>query len=227
MDISTALPQRASSPARGGIRAGLIAVWALVVGLSLYYVAQNAIPYLSGAVPLDNRHGGHGAWLVLHIVGGIVALLAGPLQFSAAVRRRYLTVHRWTGRLYLVSVAVSVASAIRILVLPHSSFGFRIGIAGLALAWIATTGLAYAAIRTRQIGLHREWMIRSYVVTFGFVFFRLLLDPLASLGIATRPEIVSAVSWMCWALPLLVTEVVLSARGSVQLAPARARVPGT
>jgi Predicted membrane protein (DUF2306) len=100
-------------------------------------------------------------------------------------------------------------------------------IGGLALAWIATTGLAYAAIRTREIGLHREWMIRSYVVTFGFVFFRLWLDPLMSLGIATRPEIVSAVSWMCWALPLLVTEVVLSARKIVQAAPARARVQGT
>ena len=227
MDVSTTLPPRAPSSTRGGTRAGLIAVWALVVGVSLYYVVQNAVPYLSGAVPLDNRHGGHGAWLVLHIVGGIAALLAGPFQFSAAVRRRYLAVHRWTGRFYLVSVAVSVASAIRILLLPHSSFGFRIGIAGLALAWIATTGLAYAAIRTRQIGLHREWMIRSYVVTFGFVFFRLLLDPLASLGIATRPEIVSAVSWMCWALPLLVTEVVLSARKIVQAAPARARVPVT
>ena len=227
MDASTALPQGASSPARGGIRPGLIGVWALVVGVSLYYVVQNAIPYLSGAVPLDNRHGGHGAWLVLHIVGGIVALLAGPLQFSAAVRRRYLAVHRWTGRIYLVSVAVSVASAIRILVLPHSSFGFRIGIAGLALAWIATTGLAYAAIRRRQITLHREWMIRSYVVTFGFVFFRLLLDPLRSLGIATGPEIVSAVSWMCWALPLLVTEVVLSTRKILQAAPARTRVPST
>ena len=224
MDVSTAIPQRASAPTRAGFRAGLTAFWALVVGVSLYYVVRNAIPYLSGAEPIGNRHGGHDAWLVLHIVGGIAALLAGPLQFSAAVRRRYLAVHRWTGRLYLVSVAVSVASAIRILLLPHSSFGFRIGIGGLALAWIATTGLAYAAIRTRQIALHREWMIRSYVVTFGFVVFRLLLDPLMSLQIATRPEIVSAVSWMCWALPLLVTEVVLSARKIVQAAPARARL---
>jgi hypothetical protein len=32
---------------------------------------------------------------------------------------------------------------------------------------------------------------------------------------------------MCWALPLLVTEVVLSARKIVQAAPARARMPVT
>jgi Predicted membrane protein (DUF2306) len=64
----------------------------------------------------------------------------------------------------------------------------------------------------REITLHKERMIRSYVVTFGFVFFRLLVNWLVSLGIGTRPEIVSAVSWLCWALPLLVTEVVLATR---------------
>lgn len=216
-----ALPHRASSSAGTGARAGRIALWSIVVGLSFYFVVtsgllDNAIPYLAGAEAFTKRHGAHGAWLLLHIVGGTAAVLIGPLQFSATLRRRNIAVHRWSGRLYLLSVAVSVIAAIRILLLPHSSFGFRIGIAGLALAWIATTGVAYAAVRARQVPLHKEWMIRSYVVTFGFVFFRLLLTPLFSLEIATRGEIVSAVSWMCWALPLLVTEVVLSSRKIVQ-----------
>ena len=216
-----ALPQRASSSVGVGARVVRIAFWSLVVGLSLYFVIEDgalrhAIPYLTGAEAFISRHGGHGAWLLLHIVAGTAALLIGPLQFSSTLRRRNIAVHRWSGRVYLVSVAASVVAAIRILLLPHSSFGFRIGIAGLALAWIATTGVAYAAVRARQIPLHREWMIRSYVVTFGFVFFRLLLTPLFSLEIATRGEIVSAVSWICWALPLLVTEVVLSSRKIVQ-----------
>jgi hypothetical protein len=223
-----ALPQRASSSVGVGARVGRIAFWSLVVGLSLYFVVQNGVlrntvPYLTGAEPFTSRHGAHGALLLLHIVAGTAALLIGPLQFSATLRRRNLALHRWSGRVYLVSVAVSVVAAIRILLLPHSSFGFRIGTAGLALAWIATTAVAYAAVRARQIPLHKEWMIRSYVVTFGFVFFRLPLGPLFSLEIATRDEIATAVSWMCWALPLLVTEVVLSARKIVQ---ARAVVSG-
>lgn len=36
----------------------------------------------------------------------------------------------------------------------------------LGLAWITTTGLAYAAVLNKQMVLHKEWMIRSYVVTF-------------------------------------------------------------
>jgi hypothetical protein len=74
----------------------------------------------------------------------------------------------------------------------------------------------------RQITLHKEWMIRSYVVvTFGFVFFRLRSNWPVSLGIGTRPEIVSAVSWLCWALPLLVVEVVLATRKIMQARPPR------
>jgi hypothetical protein len=227
MDVSAKLADRAS-PVGAIARVGPIVLWSLVLGLSLYYIVGNAIllniiPFFSGAEPFASRHGAHGVWLMLHIVGGMTALLIGSVQFSASVRRHYLTVHRWSGRVYLVSVAVSVASAIRILLLPHSSFGFRIGIGGLALAWILTTGLAYTAVLSRQIALHQEWMIRSYVVTFGFVFFRLLLNPLASLGIATRPEIISAVSWLCWALPLLVTEVVFAARKIVQAGAAQRR----
>src|SRR5262245_41744337 len=216
-----ALPQRASASTASGIRIWRVTFWSIVVGLSLYFVVangvlRNAVPYFAGEEGFIGRHGAHGVWLLLHIVAGTMALLIGPLQFSATLRRRNIAVHRWSGRVYLASVGISVIAAIRILVLPHSSFGFRIGIAGLALAWIATTGVAYAAVRARQIPLHKEWMIRSYVVTSGFVFFRLLLTPLFALEIASRDEIVSAVSWMCWALPLLVTEVVLSARKIVQ-----------
>lgn len=186
--------------------------WGLVLAVALYYVIQNAVPYFSLDQEFYGRHWSHAGWLLLHITGGVLALLLGPFQFWTGLRRRYMHVHRWSGRIYLGSVGVSSAAATYILMLPESSFGFRIGIAGLALAWITTSGLAYIAVLKRQIVQHKEWMIRSYVVTFGFVFFRLLYESMLALEIATRQEIVSAVSWMCWALPLLITELVLQGR---------------
>jgi hypothetical protein len=50
--------------------------------------------------------------LVTHISGGIVALLVGPWQFSGALRRRYLRVHRLTGRIYLISVSIAYVAAL-------------------------------------------------------------------------------------------------------------------
>ena len=44
---------------------------------------------------------------------------------------------------------------------------------GLSLVRVVTTGLAFAAIRSSLVEQRREWMIRSYVVTFAFVTFRI------------------------------------------------------
>lgn len=145
--------------------------WGVVLTIALYFVFKNAVPHFSLDQEYYGQHWSHAGWLLIHIVGGILALLVGPFQFWTGLKKWNMQIHRWTGRIYIGSVAVSVAAAIYILALPHSSFGFRIGIAGLALAWIITTGLAFAAILRRKILQHKEWMIRSYVVTFEFVFF--------------------------------------------------------
>jgi hypothetical protein len=69
--------------------------------------------------------------------------------------------------------------------------------------------MAYYAILKRQIAIHKEWMVRSYVVTFGFVTFRLLYDysPLAA-RLTENDRSVTSI-WACWAVPLLFTEVIL------------------
>src|ERR1017187_9246684 len=52
--------------------------------------------------------------------------------------------------------------------LPYSA-----GLFMLCVAWGLTTSMALYAIRTRRIEQHREWMLRSYTVTFAFVTYRL------------------------------------------------------
>ena len=92
---------------------------------------------------------------------------------------------------------------------------------GLAVAWLVTTGLALVSIRRRLIVQHQEWMIRSYVVTFAFVNFRIFAGILHALGVGTLPEQLAAASWFCWAVPLLMTEAVLQGRKIFKSGPAR------
>ena len=82
----------------------------------------------------------------------------------------------------------------------------------MALAWIITTGLATIAICRELIPQHREWMIRSYVVTFGFVTFRVMADVLEIGRVGTLTEQLTAASWFCWSVPLLITEGILQGR---------------
>jgi Predicted membrane protein (DUF2306) len=89
---------------------------------------------------------------------------------------------------------------------------FGAGLASLATAWILTTGLALAAIWRHLYEQHKEWMVRSYVVTTAFVSFRLLVTVLQAVGVGTAIERLTASSWFCWAVPLLITEALLQGR---------------
>jgi hypothetical protein len=96
----------------------------------------------------------------------------------------------------------------------NTNFGvvFGSGLAGLATAWLITTGLAFAAIQRQLYDQHKEWMIRSYVVTTAFVTFRAVFPLLQNSGIADAPAAAAISAWGCWAVPLLINEAVLQGR---------------
>ena len=108
--------------------------------------------------------------LIPHTLCGTFALLAGPLQFSSHFRQRHLDLHRILGRLYFVSVIIGAFTGIAL------ATG-RPGLPGTSMqgaAWIVCTAVAVIAARNRQIAVHRQWMARSYAVTFTFVSSRVL-----------------------------------------------------
>jgi hypothetical protein len=151
-------------------------------------------------------------WLLLHIGGGTLALFTGPFQLWSGLRARHLRLHRLTGRVYVFGVAVGGAAGY------YLSFhtqppDFAVALFMLATAWWLTVGMAFIAIRHRQIAAHKEWMIRGYVVTFAFVLFRyLVMQPvMRPLGASKA----GTVGWLCWVVPLLVTEVVLQWKRTV------------
>ena len=127
--------------------------------------------------------------LIPHTICGLLALLAGPMQFSSRLRQRHPQFHRVLGRIYLISIFIGAFTGI----------GLAAGRPGLpgtsmqAAAWIVCTTAAFVTARNRQIVQHRQWMIRSYAVTFTFVSSRVpnlwprywshLGDSLAAVGV--------------------------------------------
>ena len=108
--------------------------------------------------------------LIPHTLAGIFALLIGPINFSSRIRQRYQQLHRVLGRIYVVSVFVGAATGIA---LAFGRPGFP-GTCGQATAWVVCTTAAFITARNRHIIQHRQWMIRSYAVTFTFVSSRVL-----------------------------------------------------
>jgi uncharacterized membrane protein len=108
--------------------------------------------------------------LIPHTLAGTFALLIGPVNFSSRIRQRYLQLHRVLGRVYVISVFVGSFTGIALA-------AGRPGLPGTtmqAVAWMVCTTAAFITARNRQIVQHRQWMARSYAVTFTFVSSRVL-----------------------------------------------------
>jgi uncharacterized membrane protein len=108
--------------------------------------------------------------LIPHTLAGIFALLIGPINFSSRIRQRHLQLHRVLGRIYVISVFIGAATGVA---LATGRPGFP-GTSMQAAAWVVCTTAALITARNRHITQHRQWMARSYAVTFTFVSSRVL-----------------------------------------------------
>jgi uncharacterized membrane protein len=159
---------------------------------------------------LKSRMTSHDPWLFLHIGGGVVALAVGSFQFSRLLRVRYLSLHRWMGRIYLGAVAIGGVAGFRMALESFGGLPTHVGFGILAGLWLFTTAMAYKRIIERRIQNHREWMIRSFALTFAAVTLRIWLPLFVG---ALKIDFVPAfqtISWLCWVPNILVAEVLIS-----------------
>lgn len=187
--------------------------------IAIIFFSVAALPYFLSSTYGPPEYAPRKGWLLLHIAGGAVALFTGPLQLWLGLADRGMVWHRRMGKIYMAAVAVGAIGGFYLS--THTDFGwvFGAGLFGLATAWVATTGLALLAIKRSLIEQHKEWMIRSYVVTFAFVVFRMVFPALQAAKIGTTFEQLAIAAWACWTIPLLVTELVLQGRKILAVKP--------
>ena len=197
----------------GGRNRIVTVIWLIVLAIGAYFVWDNVPRYLT----LNEESYGpyywpRAAYLLPHILGGLVAIVIGPFQFWSRIRNRFPKFHRISGRVYLIAILVGAVAGIAMALTSARGTAYASGLFGLGIAWLATSGMALAAIRRRHFIQHKQWMIRSYVVTFAFVSFRIVDDTLVYFEIGKRLDNLPMLAWGCWAVPLLVTELVIQGR---------------
>lgn len=186
--------------------------WCAIVALALYYVWHNAGRYLDARPEVYGYFWPKRLWLWLHIGGAVFTLLLGPLQFVGRLRAAYPRAHRWSGRVYIVGLLAAAIGAAGMS--ATTPLGWTTGVAFMAMvtAWLATAAIAWIAIRMREIAVHREWMLRNYIITFAFVTFRLMTKVPGAVELGTVAEVFTTFVWTSWVVPLLGYEIVLAAR---------------
>lgn len=147
----------------------------------------------------------------IHVSAGIVALSIGWMQFMRGFRNRNLRRHRLIGKVYIMAIlGFGAIPGFIIALYANEGVIAKTGFAALAVAWFYTTLKGWQVIRQGKTQRHREWMLRSYTVTFAAVTLRMWL-PLLVFGFDLPPSVVfPLISWLCWIPNLLVVELYLN-----------------
>jgi uncharacterized membrane protein len=169
---STTLPPAPPAPARRRFTSKHT-LW-LIMGLAALFVfittdlfiAFDYAPYHPYHLQLIADR----ALLIPHAIAATLAFVIGPVQFSSRLRARHLQLHRILGRTYVFSVLIAATCAFFIELGRDDFFGVFVQIS----LWTLCTVVAFLTARNRQIAVHRQWMIRSYALTFTFIINRLL-----------------------------------------------------
>ena len=133
-----------------------------------------------------------------HIIFGGMALLIGWIQFFPKFRSRYLKSHRIIGMIYLTAISLSGVAGLFLAFYAEGGWVAKTGFGALALAWLVTSTKALTSIKKGQVNQHRNWMIRSYALTFAAVTLRIYL-PLFQFALGM--EFFTAyviIAWLCW-----------------------------
>ena len=172
----------------------------------------------------------HPVATMLHMAPGAIVLAFAPLQFSPAIRRRWPSLHRWSGRFLLSMAALAAASGF--------FFGFATPFGGALEAsavavfgalFVFAAGKGWVAIRRGDRAAHREWMIRMFAVAVGIAVIRVgMVATLAVTGWAVEaftPAAFAAALWIGWLATVAAAELWIRATRGALPREMRARKP--
>lgn len=186
--------------------------WSLVFILAILIVLASARFFFQDFKAASPEFGPkferHIAVFLIHISGGMIALLVGPVQFLKGLRIRYPIAHRFLGRVYMLGVLAGGLAGLYLATASLGGLPTHLGFGALAVLWLASAFMAFNHIRQGDVQAHRQWMIRNYSLTFAAVTLRLELPLLIVAGLKFERAYI-LVSWLCWLPNILVVEAYL------------------
>jgi uncharacterized membrane protein len=192
-----------------------IPAWLLLLGLIAHYILRDALHYLFQFNAASFGDFWSERWIIrTHVAVAMTMVLLGPLQFWTGFRVRHRALHRAAGFGFLVSGTTAACGALYMGLHPREGgvlYGFGLFLNGLF--WLMAAAMAWYAIRAGQLQVHKEWMVRTYVLTCaGFVGARVVTDMTfigERIGTSTLFDLSS---WLNWTVPLMLTEIVIQLR---------------
>lgn len=140
------------------------------------------------------------------IIGGII-LVIGFFQLHPKSHRRFTKLHRWVGYFYVMGILFFAAPGGLIMSFfinrgPWVLSSFVVQ----ASLWFWFTALAFSRIRKGDIIAHKQWMWRSYALTFAAITLRIYIFITSYSIDLSQPHAYATLAWLSWVPNLIVVE---------------------
>lgn len=154
-------------------------------------------------------------WLIMiriHIILAIISLITGPLGLIKALRVKSKNFHRWNGRLYVLSIILNFNPGVYVSFFATGGLPSTIGFLILNTLWLGTTILGYLSIKKKQVIMHRQWMVRSFFLSFANMTIYIIVAITHSAMDLSYSMSYTVAVWLCWILNLGIAELVIKKR---------------
>ena len=109
----------------------------------------------------------------IHVFSSIFTLLAGFTQFSSEILKNHRGLHKLIGKIYVWDIVlINFPTGLILAVYANGHLPTKIAFLILDGLWLWFTVKAVIEVKKGNIAGHREYMIRSYALTFSAVTLR-------------------------------------------------------
>lgn len=145
-----------------------------------------------------------------HVLAAGLILILGLFQLNTSLSLRWRKLHRFLGKCYAYGILLFAAPGGLIMscFINRGPWVFTSFILQTA-CWFMFTALAIRHIQLGQINEHRNWMWRSYALTFAAVTLRLYVFIFTSSYDLSAPEAYGIIAWASWTINLIAVEIYL------------------
>ena len=180
--------------------------WLAFFGFFLYklipkykYLSDDTLKHWGSNSTFDN------SIFALHIFAGIVVYCTAILQFTPAIRHQYISFHRATGKLYILSSLLCITT-LYVMIPKTWCIACRPSQLTVTSLWLLFITLAFYFVKQRKIVLHQRMMISSFICAAYFVTVRVIDDFAMDTFNAVFPNKSTALlasDLFVWLVPLL------------------------
>lgn len=159
-------------------------VWGSALVFGVYILAFYALGYLTGdtdrwnkVLPglYDPNNAGSTAGIALHFLAGGIILVLGCIQLLEGVRKKYPSLHRISGRVYVLACLLAAVGGLVFVVLKGTIGGtmMNIGFAGYGILMLLAAVQTIRFARGKDFSRHRAWALRLFALAIGSWLYRM------------------------------------------------------